>query len=106
MHLRKAIEREADRVLKSHSSQFFYLISWFLKAECARTEQKHKAKGAAPGDDEGFSLVASVLNQETFILLNRFMQTGVDNKVHSDVNAGMKCFTQIVCQPNQYHPNF
>ncbi|KAF1812950.1 timeless-domain-containing protein [Eremomyces bilateralis CBS 781.70] len=98
VQLRKAIEREADRVLKSHTSQFFYLISWFLKAECARREKKSaKSKGKTVAEeDEGFSLVASVLNQETFILLNRFMQSGVDNKMNIDVNAGMKCFTQIL----------
>jgi replication fork protection complex subunit Tof1/Swi1 len=47
-------------------------------------------------EDESFNLVASVLNQETFVFLNRFMQKSLDEKKWQDLNAGMKCFTQIV----------
>jgi replication fork protection complex subunit Tof1/Swi1 len=105
-HCRKAIEREEERVTTENSMHFFYLIGWFLKAECARrqylqTRQSKKGKekvGAAAStqDDYGFSLVASVLNQETFVLLNRFMETAKDNKELKELNAGMTCFTQIV----------
>lgn len=45
---------------------------------------------------ESFALVAAVLNQETFVLLNRTMQTAVDNKSWQDVTACMTSFTQIV----------
>ncbi|KAI9661186.1 MAG: Topoisomerase 1-associated factor 1 [Bathelium mastoideum] len=103
-HLRKAIEREAERVLPSHSRQFFYLISWFLQAECARraaarqTHATEKAQNNSTHEDEieSFGLVASVLNQETFVLLNRYMQRSQDDKSWLDLNAGMKCFTQVL----------
>ncbi|KAF2834916.1 timeless protein [Patellaria atrata CBS 101060] len=103
MHVRKAIERETDRVLKIHSRQYFYLISWFLQAEVAR-RKREKAKAAAAGkkstpsasEDESFALIASVMDQETFILLNRYMQRSEDEKQWQDLNACMKCFTQIL----------
>jgi replication fork protection complex subunit Tof1/Swi1 len=108
-HLRKALEREADRVQEEqHPMQFYYLISWFLHAECARRRSakarrdglcKEKA-GVVIGteEDESFGLVASVLNQETFVLLNRFMQRAQDNKEWKELSAGMRCFTQIVSE--------
>ncbi|KAJ9668108.1 Topoisomerase 1-associated factor 1 [Coniosporium apollinis] len=102
-HLRKAIEREAHRVEGVHSMQYFYLISWFLQAECARRRQIQKNAAAkqasttpANPDDESFALIAGVMNQETFVLLNRFMQRSQDDKSWQDLNAGMKCFTQIL----------
>ncbi|KAL0265326.1 Topoisomerase 1-associated factor 1 [Diplodia seriata] len=101
-HLRKAIENEADRVLtETHPRQFCYLISWFLQAECARRRKAKKAAQktsttATASEDESFALIASVLNQETFILLNRFMQFGLDSHSWQNLNAAMKCFTQIL----------
>ncbi|OJD40035.1 topoisomerase 1-associated factor 1 [Diplodia corticola] len=101
-HLRKAIENEADRVLtETHPRQFCYLISWFLQAECARRAKAKKAaqnkdSAATVAEDESFALIASVMNQETFILLNRFMQLSLDSKSWQDLNAAMKCFTQIL----------
>lgn len=102
LHLRKAIERETDRVETRHSRQFFYLVSWFLRAECAR-RRSIKEKAADPhsnqalsAEDESYGLVAEVMNQETFILMNRFMQRSEDEKAWQDLNAGMKCFTQIL----------
>lgn len=102
LHLRKAIERETERVEIRHSRQFFYLVSWFLRAECARRrttkERAADAKSAeiVSAEDESYGLVAEVMNQETFILLNRFMQKGQDEKAWRDLNAGLKCFTQIL----------
>ncbi|KAH4004490.1 topoisomerase 1-associated factor 1 [Parastagonospora nodorum] len=102
LHLRKAIERETERVEIRHSRQFFYLASWFLRAEYAR-RRTMKERAADPKDpavltaeDESYGLVAEVMNQETFILLNRFMQKSQDEKAWQDLNAGMKCFTQIL----------
>ena len=102
-HLRKAIEREAERVLPSHSRQYFYLVSWFLQAECARRQgirkqraRKCKQADSIPDGDESFGLIASVLNQETFVLLNRYLQRSQDEKSWLDLNAGMKCFIQIL----------
>ncbi|KAH7139253.1 timeless protein-domain-containing protein [Dendryphion nanum] len=102
MHLRKAIERETERVEVRHSRQFFYLASWFLKAECARRRTikeraaNPKSAEALTAEDESYGLVAEVMNQETFILLNRFMQRSQDEKAWHDLNAGMKSFTQIL----------
>lgn len=102
LHLRKAIERETERVEARHPRQYFYLVSWFLRAECAR-RRTIKEKAADPksaetlvAEDESYGLVAEVMNQETFILLNRFMQKSQDEKAWQDLNAGMKCFTQIL----------
>ena len=105
-HCRKAIEREEERVTTENSMHYFYLIGWFLKAECARRQhrqaqesKKGKERIGTPvstQEDFGFSLVASVLNQETFVLLNRFMETAKDSKEWKELNAGMTCFTQIV----------
>jgi replication fork protection complex subunit Tof1/Swi1 len=102
LHLRKAIERETERIEVRHSRQYFYLVSWFLRAECAR-RRTLKERAADPkstavlsAEDESYGLVAEVMNQETFVLLNRFMQKSQDEKAWQDLNAGMKCFTQIL----------
>lgn len=103
-HIRKAIEREAERVLDIHPRQFFFLISWFLEAERVRRRmakeahaEKQKHDNTLPEEQaDSFAIVASVLTQETFILLNRFMQESYDMKGWEDLNAGMRCFTQIV----------
>lgn len=104
-HLRRSIEREQERVLESHKMQYFYLIGWFLKAEAGRREfakrkaellGKHKVGTVPAVENDGFSIIAGVMNQETFVLLHRFMQSAIDNKTWHDLNAGMKCFTQIL----------
>ena len=102
-HIRRAIEREAERVLELHKQQFFYLVSWFLEAERMRRKNKKEAvkKGKNQKLDESFdadsfALIATVLNQESFILLNRFMQDRLDLKSWREVQAGMRCFTQIL----------
>jgi len=101
-HIRRAIEREADRVLEAHSQQYFYLVAWFLEAERVRrrnkqeTEKKKARNTAESSEPNSYGLVASVLNQETFVLLNRFMQDRLDNKLWHEVDAGMRCFTQIL----------
>jgi replication fork protection complex subunit Tof1/Swi1 len=97
IHLRRSIERDLNRVLESHKMQFFYLISWFLRAECARREAEAKsAKGSKESEAEGFGIVAGVMNQETFVLLSIYMQSAHANNAWNDVSAGMKCFSQIV----------
>ncbi len=99
-HIRKSVERESDRVLDFHAQQFFYLISWFLEAERVRRKKKKEAnkknKSLETFEADSFALVASVLNQETFISLNRFMQERLDLKLWRELNAGMRCFTQIL----------
>ena len=101
-HIRRAIEREAERVLEAHKQQFFYLVSWFLEAERVRritqkeAEKKRDRKLDETFEPDSFALIASVLNQESFILLNRFMQDRLDLKAWREVHAGMRCFTQIL----------
>ncbi|KAL9030985.1 MAG: hypothetical protein Q9196_000954 [Gyalolechia fulgens] len=102
-HVRRAIEREADRVLEVHTPQFFFLISWFLGAERVRRRKKQEApkenknsKIAETFEADSFSLIASVLTQETFVLLNRFMQDRLDMKVWRDLNAGIRSFTEVL----------
>lgn len=98
-HIRKAIDREAERIQDYHPRQFFYLVSWFLEAERVRRQSKKpaKSKKAAVQDaDDSFGLVASVLNQEMFVTLNRAMENDYDNKAWEDLKASMKCFTQIL----------
>lgn len=99
-HLRKAIEREADRLLDINYRQYFYTVSWFLQAErCRRARQEKDRKNQKVQTDfeaESYGLVAGVLDQETFITLNRYMQSSFDNKVWQDLNASMRCFTQIL----------
>ena len=99
-HVRKAIEREAERVLEGHPRQFFFLVSWFLQAERARRKAAKTAHKERPelqeAEADSFAIIASVLTQETFIALNRFMQESYDMKAWEDLNAGMRCFTQIV----------
>ena len=102
-HVRRAIEREAERVLDAHQQQFFYLVSWFLEAERVRRRKKKEAekkrrdkKLEESFEVDSFALIATVLNQESFILLNRFMQDRLDLKSWREVQAGMRCFTQIL----------
>jgi len=102
-HIRRAIEREAERVLEAHQQQFFYLVSWFLEAERVRRrnkKEKDKKRRDKRLDEifeaDSFALIASVLNQESFVLLNRFMQKCLDLKSWREVQAGMRCFTQIL----------
>lgn len=98
-HVRKAIDREAERILDYHPKQFFYLVAWFLEAERARRHSKAPSNGqtsANPADVDSFSLVASVLNQEMFVTLNRSMDSSFENKQWHDLSAAMRCFTQIL----------
>jgi replication fork protection complex subunit Tof1/Swi1 len=101
--LRKAIEREQDRVQGMHHKQYFYLISWFLTAEAARRDQAQSERAwhsdrptQTIPEDNTFAYIAAVLDQETFVLLNRQMQTAFDNKSWQDLQATLLCFTQIL----------
>src|SRR5277367_3317358 len=62
-HIRKAIDREAERVLHYHERQFFYLVAWFLEAERVRRKSKkpkNGKKGPTGEESDSFALVASV----------------------------------------------
>ncbi|KAK6079423.1 topoisomerase 1-associated factor 1 (timeless protein) [Seiridium cupressi] len=95
LNVRKKLDDHKDHVLGYHYRQFFYLVSWFLEAE--RTRQKASKGKTATQDDVGsFNLVATVLNQEMFITLNRAMQESLENKNWPELTAAMRCFTQIL----------
>ncbi|KAL4987169.1 topoisomerase 1-associated factor 1 [Aspergillus falconensis] len=102
VHVRKAIERESVRVLDINKRHFLYTVAWFLGAERARRarqREKYAQREKKPGKElepDSFGLVAGVLNQETFVFLNRSMQNSLDNKDWDDLNAAMRCFTQIL----------
>lgn len=94
-HVRKKLDEQKDYVMDYHSRQFFYLVAWFLEAERARKKaEKNLSKDSA--DVGSFNLVAGVLNQETFITLNRAMGSSVEGKHWQELCATMRCFTQIL----------
>jgi replication fork protection complex subunit Tof1/Swi1 len=97
-HVRKSIDREAPHVLDYHRSQFFYLVAWFLEAEGMRQKARKGKKPAesVPDDVGSFNLVASVLNQEMFITLNRWLDRAYNDKDWPDLVAVMKAYTQIL----------
>lgn len=100
--LRRAIERENERVKEDHARQYFYLTSWFLRAEEARraADRSCPTKTATQAGnqvgDTPFAYVAGVLNQENFVLLNRTMQQNMDDKQWHDVHMCILAFTQIL----------
>ncbi|KAI1108639.1 timeless protein-domain-containing protein [Nemania sp. NC0429] len=99
-HIRKKLDDRKDYIFEYHSRQFFYLIAWFLEAERTRKKADRSATGNAPStgptDVGSFNLVAGVLNQETFITLNRAMADSMENKRWQELCATMRCFTQIL----------
>lgn len=96
--LRRAVASEADRAQAHHSRQYYYLMGWFLQAERARQEtiKKNASKQTPPAEDSPFAYIAAVMTQENFILLNRKMQTSMDDKEWSDLHACMHAFTEIL----------
>lgn len=115
--IRKALGRDADRLLDSHARQYFYLVSWFLNAERLRRRRRVAAKkmrgvaatvgvagaasrGKGQGEDERhddtFGVVAAVLNHEFLVELQRKMLGWYDLQQWTDLQAGMRCFTQIL----------
>lgn len=101
IHVRKAIEREADRVTDINTRQFFYTAAWLLQAERVRRvrqNEQHQRNNEKSRElqPDSFGLVASVLTQEMFVFLNRSMQYSLDHKDWEDLNAEMRCFTQIL----------
>lgn len=99
LSIRRAIDRDVDRLLDSHSRQYFYLVAWFLEAERVRRRaaaKERKKAGISAVDGDSFGVVAAVLNQEFLVTLNRRMVDWFDLKKWTELEAGMKCFTQIL----------
>jgi replication fork protection complex subunit Tof1/Swi1 len=103
--LRKLIERDSnfERHTAENVKQYFYLISWFLNAATARHESVAKENEKNPSDstaamaqDNSYAYIAAVLDQETFVLLNRSMQLYLDEKNWQTVQSTVLAFTQIL----------
>ncbi|PHH64942.1 hypothetical protein CDD81_3579 [Ophiocordyceps australis] len=94
---RRSIDREAPHVLQSHRRQFLSLVAWFLEAEQMR---RRIARGRGQAREESgvssFHLVAGVLTQEMFIMLNKALHEAFDNKDWHELAAVMRCFTQVM----------
>ncbi|KAI0967429.1 timeless protein-domain-containing protein [Xylaria arbuscula] len=95
-HIRKKLDDQKDYIFEYHSRQFFYLIAWFLEAERMRKKADKTNQSANPADVGSFNLVAGVLNQQTFITLNRAMADSMESKRWQELCATMRCFTQIL----------
>lgn len=94
--VRKTLEREGVEVLQHHAQQYFYTVAWFLEAERARQQSRKGRKSSSDEQVSSFQLVASVLNQETFILLKRYLDRAYTGSDWRELNATMRCFTQIL----------
>ncbi|KAK5663107.1 hypothetical protein OQA88_6523 [Cercophora sp. LCS_1] len=95
-HLRKTIDREAPHLLDYHHDQYFYLVAWFLEAERVRRKVKQASKKATAEEIDSFNLVAEVLNQQTFITLNKTLDRSYNDKNWPLLASVMRCFTQIL----------
>jgi replication fork protection complex subunit Tof1/Swi1 len=97
-HLRRAIERQAERVQEIHVRQFFYVSSWFLSAHRLRQADQPGPSANSAGNESlsPYDLIGSVLTQETFIQLVRYLQKSFDDKQWEDLNAGARCMSQIL----------
>ncbi|KAI8623795.1 timeless protein [Xylariaceae sp. FL1651] len=95
-HVRKKLDEQKDYVFEYHSRQFFYLVAWFLEAERARKKAAKSSQSTNAADVGSFNLVAGVLNQQTFITLNRAMADSMESKRWQELCATMRCFTQIL----------
>ncbi|KAI1500546.1 timeless protein-domain-containing protein [Biscogniauxia marginata] len=95
-HIRKKLDEQKDYIFEYHSRQFFYLVAWFLEAERVRKKTAKSSQSADAGDVGSFNLVAGVLDQQTFITLNRAMADSMESKRWGELCAAMRCFTQIL----------
>ncbi|KAJ4389435.1 Topoisomerase 1-associated factor 1 [Gnomoniopsis smithogilvyi] len=93
--VRKTLERDGVDIMQHHAQQFFYTVAWFLQAE--RTRQSTRAKKSTSEEQiSSFQLVATVLNQEMFILVKRYLVKSYTDGDWRELNAVMRCFTQIL----------
>ena len=96
--IRRAIDRDVERLLDSHIKQYFYLVAWFLEAERVRRRiaAKEQRNKGLPAEADSFAVVAAALNQLFLITLNRKMIEWFDMKQWTALQSGMRCFTQIL----------
>lgn len=94
--VRKTLDRDGVEVMQHHAQQFFYTVAWFLEAERTRQKSRKSQKSASDEQVNSFQLVATVLNQEMFILLKRYLMKSYTDGDWRELNAVMRCFTQIL----------
>lgn len=94
--VRKTLERDGLEVTRHHVQQFFYTVAWFLEAERARQQCKKSKPSVSEEQVSSFQLVATVLNQEMFITLKRYLGKSYTEGDWRQLNAVMRCFTQIL----------
>lgn len=96
--IKKAIQQDAERIEVFHTTMFFYLVSWFLQAERARRASQRQQKGKNAAPDDSFGLIAAVLDQPMFILINREMEILASDgcPLNHELKAAMRCFTQVL----------
>jgi replication fork protection complex subunit Tof1/Swi1 len=99
LSIRRAIDRDVERLLDSHTRQYFYVVAWFLDAERVRRRvaaKDRKKRGITTVEEDSFGVVAAVLNHEFLVTLQRKMVNWFDLKQWTELQAGMRCFTQIL----------
>ena len=96
--IKKAIQQDAERIEVFHTTMFFYLVSWFLQAERARRASQRQQKGKIAPSEDSFGLIAAVLDQAMFILINREMEILASDgcPLHHELKAAMRCFTEVL----------
>ncbi|CCX13350.1 Similar to Topoisomerase 1-associated factor 1; acc. no. A1C928 [Pyronema omphalodes CBS 100304] len=96
--IRKAIDRDVERLLDTHARMYFYLVAWFLKAEKMRRRAaaKERRKRGEKAAEDSFSVVAAVLNHEFLGTMTRKMDSWHDTKQWTQLQAGMRAFTQVL----------
>ncbi|KAI5778884.1 timeless protein-domain-containing protein [Geopyxis carbonaria] len=96
--IRRGLERDVDRLMDTAAKQYFTVVAWFLKAERVRrnaTKQADRENGVSAAEDS-FGVVAAALEQEFLITLSKRMMEWFDMKSWKELQAGMRCFTQIM----------
>ncbi|KAI5840596.1 timeless protein-domain-containing protein [Tricharina praecox] len=78
--IRRAIDRDVERLLDSHTTD-----------RCEGPEKK-----GLPAEEDSWAVVSAVLNQQFLITLNRKMIEWFEMKQWTALQAGMRCFTQIL----------
>lgn len=94
--VRKTLDRDGMEVMQHHAQQFFYTVAWFLEAERTRQKAGSRQKPTSAEQVNSFQLVATVLNQEMFILVKRYLVKSYTDGDWRELNAVMRCFTQIL----------
>ena len=91
--MRKAIDRDLDRILLTQTKQYYYVVAWFLHAERLRRAALAKQKNNVT---ESFSVVAGVLQGEFLVTINKSMDEWLGLALWKELQAAMRCFTQIM----------